>query len=80
MLESGILGCVQERKVGEYPWDQKGKGDHSRFPATELEMSLGELDLMRRRRSAFLDFCFLFLYLFPLEGVAFSFSGVACLN
>lgn len=39
-------------------WDQRQKGDHSRFSATKLEMRLGELDLeeekewgVRRRRS-----------------------------
>jgi hypothetical protein len=72
MLESGILGCVQERKVGEYPWDQKGKGDHSRFPATELEIKLGRLDLRNSRRGVGLPSA----YWLPRELVSETKQGV----
>lgn len=32
-------------------WCQRGKGDHSRFPATELGMKLGGLDLRSGKKS-----------------------------
>lgn len=42
-LGTGIL----EEKVSVIPWgwDQRGKGDHSKFPATELGMRRTGLDL-----------------------------------
>lgn len=43
-----FTGRKLEEKVFVICW--KGKGDHSRLPAAELEMSVGELDLRISRR------------------------------
>ena len=49
--------------VIHWEWSQRGKGDHSRFLATELGMKLGILDLRSIRRYVGL----LSAYLLPWE-------------
>lgn len=47
VLEAELLGGVGERRMEEkvfvicWEWGRKGKGDHGKFPATELGMRLG---------------------------------------
>lgn len=48
--------------VTPWGWSQKGKGDHSRFPATELGMRLGVLDLTSTRRGLGQSLAYLMLW------------------
>lgn len=72
VLEVGIMGCVRGKKVrregffSSLLWMRSERnGDHSRFPATELEMRQGAglLDLWSSRRVVVLPSA----YLLPWE-------------
>lgn len=69
VLEAELLGGVGERRMEEkvfvicWEWGRKGKGDHGKFPATELGMRLGGggLDLRSSRKCLCLPLAYLSL-------------------
>lgn len=72
-----ILRCVGGRKVGKeglcdhLGWLQRGKGDRSTFPVTELGLRQEQLELRSSRRGV----CLPSTYLLPWGGQPFGLTG-----